>query len=110
MQTMPASECANHYTATEKAISSGGLALPTKNGCGTMTVMNMEQYERLTGGVEAMLDAADRQAESSTIRYSHEEVFSGLREELCRGRAESADVCQDGRGIVESKQSSEEDD
>lgn len=75
-----------------------------------MATMNIERYERLTGSVEAMLNAADRQAESSTIRYSHEEVFSGLREELCRGRAESADVCQDGRGIVESEQSSEEDD
>lgn len=87
MQTMPASECANHYTATEKAISSGGLALPTKNGCGSMTVMNMEQYERLTGSVEAMLDAADRQAASTTMRYSHDEVFSGLREELDRAGA-----------------------
>ena len=34
---------------------------------------------------KAMLDAADRQAASTTMRYSHEEVFGSLREELHRG-------------------------
>jgi len=52
-----------------------------------MVVMSMDQYERLTGSVEAMLDAADRQAASTTMRYSHDEVFGSLREELGRGKA-----------------------
>jgi hypothetical protein len=52
-----------------------------------MVVMNMEQYESLTGNVEAMLDAADRQAASTTMRFSHDEVFGALREELHRADA-----------------------
>ena len=41
----------------------------------------------LTCSVEAMLDAADRQAASTTMRYSHDEVFGSLREELHRAEA-----------------------
>ena len=87
MQIMPVSELRNHYSAVEEAVTTGGPVFLTKNGYGSMVVMNMEQYERLTGSVEAMLDAADRQAASTTMRYSHDEVFSGLREELNRAGA-----------------------
>ena len=52
-----------------------------------MVVMNMEQYESLMGNVEAMLNAADRQASSTLLRYSHEEVFGALGEELHRTAA-----------------------
>lgn len=87
MQIMPVSELRNHYAAVEEAVATGGPVFLTKNGYGSMVVMNMEQYERLTGSVEAMLDAADRQAASTAMRYSHEEVFGALREELNRAEA-----------------------
>ena len=87
MQIMPVSELRNHYADVEEAVATGGPVFLTKNGYGSMVVMNMEQYESLTGNVEAMLDAADRQASSTTQRYSHEEVFGALREELRRGEA-----------------------
>lgn len=87
MQIMPVSELRNHYAAVEEAVATGGPVFLTKNGYGSMVVMNMEQYETLMGNVEAMLDAADRQASLTTMRYSHEEVFGGLREELKRGEA-----------------------
>ena len=87
MQIMPVSELRNHYAAVEEAVATGGPVFLTKNGYGSMVVMNMEQYESLTGNVEAMLDAADRQASSTMMRYSHDDVFGGLREELRRGEA-----------------------
>ena len=86
MQIMPVSELRNHYAAVEEAVAAGGPVFLTKNGYGSMVVMNMEQYESLTGNVEAMLDAADRQA-ATTLRYSHDEVFGSLREELHRAEA-----------------------
>ena len=87
MQIMPVSELRNHYAAVEDAVAKGGPVFLTKNGYGSMVVMNMEQYESLTGNVEAMLDAADRQAASTAMRYSHDEVFGALREELHRADA-----------------------
>ncbi|ACV21442.1 prevent-host-death family protein [Slackia heliotrinireducens] len=87
MQIMPVSELRNHYSAVEEAVSTGGPVFLTKNGYGSMVVMSMEQYENLTGNVEAMLDAADRQASSTTLRYSHDDVFGALRGELDRGEA-----------------------
>ncbi|MBR3326227.1 MAG: type II toxin-antitoxin system Phd/YefM family antitoxin [Atopobiaceae bacterium] len=87
MQIMPVSELRNHYAAVEEAVATGGPVFLTKNGYGSMVVMSMDQYESLTGNVEAMLDAADRQAASTTMRYSHDEVFAGLRGELHRAGA-----------------------
>ena len=51
----------------------------TKNGYGTMVVMSIEEYSRLTDPVEMALDLADRQAASSSKRLSAEEVFSAAR-------------------------------
>ena len=87
MQIMPVSELRNHYSAVEEAVTTGGPVFLTKNGYGSMVVMSMAQYESLTGDIEAMLDAADRQAASTAMRYSHDEVFAGLREELRRAEA-----------------------
>ena len=84
----PVSDLRNKYPEIEKTVlSSGKPVFLTKNGYGSMVVMSMDQYESLTGNVEAMLDAADRQAASTTMRYSHEEVFGSLREELHRADA-----------------------
>ena len=44
-----------------------------------MVVMSMEQYEYLNGTVEDLLDAADRQASTMPVRYTHEEVFGSIR-------------------------------
>ena len=82
MQIMPVSELRNHYGAVEEAVNSGGPVFLTKNGYGSMVVMSMEQYEHLAGSVEMLLDAADRQAASTSARYSHDEVFGAIRGEL----------------------------
>ena len=45
-----------------------------------MVVMSVEQFEHINGGVEFALDAADRQAATTSLRYTHEEVFGSIRE------------------------------
>ena len=47
-----------------------------------MVVLSIETYSRLTDSIEAALNAADYQAEHSTRRLTHEEVFSGIRGKL----------------------------
>lgn len=44
-----------------------------------MVVLSLEAYSRLTDGIEAALDMADKAAEEDDRRYTHEEVFSNLR-------------------------------
>ena len=47
----------------------------TKNGYGSMVVLSLEAYSRLTDGVESALDEADKAAMEADKRYTHEEVF-----------------------------------
>ena len=51
----------------------------TKNGYGSMIVLSLEAYSRLTDGVEAALDEADKAALEKDRRYTHEEVFTNIR-------------------------------
>lgn len=44
-----------------------------------MVVMSIDQFEYLNGEVDAALDAADLQAESTAYRMSHREVFDSIR-------------------------------
>ena len=44
-----------------------------------MVVLSLEEYSRLTEGIEAALDKADRLAEEDATRMNHEEVFGKLR-------------------------------
>ncbi len=47
-----------------------------------MVVLSLDMYSRLTDGVEAALDEADRAAAENSRRMSHEEVFGGLRRKI----------------------------
>lgn len=49
--------------------------------------MSIEQFERLNGSVEAALDAADTQAATTNLRYTHDELFGSIREGLHDERA-----------------------
>lgn len=52
-----------------------------------MVVMSIEQFERLNGSVEAALDAADIQAATTNLRYTHNELFGSIRKGLHDERA-----------------------
>ena len=47
-----------------------------------MVVMSLEKYAELTNDIEFILDEADYAASISDVRYTHEEVFTRLREGL----------------------------
>lgn len=82
MNIRPVSDLRNHYLDVEKDVETGGPVFLTKNGRGSMVVMSFDQYQRVSDTVEQALDAADRQAQSMPLRYSHEEVFGSVREML----------------------------
>ena len=77
----PISELRNYGQILEKVKPNAPVYL-TKNGYGSMVVLSLEAYSRLTDPVERALDEADYLAETSEKRMSHEEVFGGLREAL----------------------------
>ena len=79
IQIRPVSDLRNKFPDVEKAVACGEPVYLTKNGYGAMVVLSLEAYSRLTDGIEAALDMADRAAEEDDRRYTHEEVFSNLR-------------------------------
>jgi prevent-host-death family protein len=82
IQIRPVSDLRNKFTEIEGIVKDGSPVYLTKNGHGTMVVLSLEDYSLLTNDVEAMLDEADRIAEATKTRYTHEEVFSRLRSKL----------------------------
>lgn len=82
MNIRPVSDLRNKYGEVERCVMEEGPVFLTKNGYGSMVVMSLEQYEAMRGSIEQLLDAADAQAEGTTARLSHDEVFSSLREEF----------------------------
>ena len=90
MNIRPISDLRNRYADVERDVIEGGPVFLTKNGYGSMGVMSVEQFEHINGGVEFALDAADRQAATTSLRYTHEEVFGSIREGLRNGREAAA--------------------
>ncbi len=82
IQIRPVSDLRNRFTEIENTVRTGEPVYLTKNGYGTMVVMSIEAYSKLTDSVEAALDLADEIAIGTEMRYSHEEMFSMLREEI----------------------------
>lgn len=79
LQIKPISDLRNKFTDIEKIVKTGQPVFLTKNGYGSMVVLSMEAYSRLTDSVEAALSEADAAAASDPTRLPHEEVFSRLR-------------------------------
>ena len=78
----PVSDLRNKFTEIENVVKEGAPVYLTKNGYGSMVVMSLETYSRLTDNIEYDLDQADIAAESTSKRMSHEEVFGSIREKL----------------------------
>lgn len=87
IQIRPVSDLRNKFPEIEKLVLSEQQPVYlTKNGYGSMVVLSIEQYSSLTGDVEMKLDEADRQAETTEKRMTHEEVFSGIRRRIEDGQ------------------------
>lgn len=82
MQIRPVSDLRNKYTEIEKTVSRGEPVYLTKNGYGTMVVLSLNSYTQLVECVENALHEADKLAEETSVRYSHEEVFDKLRKRI----------------------------
>ena len=82
-QIRPISDLRNKFSEIETLVAE--MQTPvflTKNGYGSMVVMSIDMYDRLTNNIEAKLDEADSQAKSDPTRYTHEEVFSSIRGQI----------------------------
>ena len=79
LQIRPVSDLRNKFPEIEKVVGGGEPVYLTKNGYGSMVVLSLEEYSKLTDGLEAALDEADRAAIEDERRYTHEEVFASLR-------------------------------
>jgi len=82
IQIRPVSDLRNKFADIEKAVVGGEPVYLTKNGYGTMVVLSLEAYSKLTDGAEIALDEADKAAMEDTRRYTHDEVFSNLRRRI----------------------------
>lgn len=78
----PVSDLRNRFTEIEKTVKEGTPVYLTKNGYGTMVVMSLEHYTALTEDVEANLDEADYIAETTTERYTADEVFDRVMKRI----------------------------
>ena len=82
-QIRPVSDLRNKFSEIETLIAEGQAPVfLTKNGYGSMVVMSLDLYDRLTDNSESKLDEADIQAKTDPTRYTHEEVFSSIRNQI----------------------------
>jgi len=79
----PISDLRNKFSEIENEVQQGKPIYLTKNGYGSMVVMSLEHYGKLTDDIEMKLDAADAMAKSST-RLTHEDVFSKAKETIAK--------------------------
>ena len=87
MQKRPVSDLRNKFPEIENVVmKTGQPVFLTKNGYGSMVVMSLEKYAELTEDIELGLDEADRAAEISDVRYTHEEVFARARARMNAGQ------------------------
>lgn len=78
----PVSDLRNNFTEIESIVKQGDPVYLTKNGYGTMVVMDLQQYAALTDDIELKLDEADKAAEADDERYTVEEVFDRARKRV----------------------------
>ena len=82
IQIRPVSDLRNKFPEIERAVSNGEPVYLTKNGYGSMVVMSLEKYAEITDNIEMKLDEADRLAEQSDLRLTHEDVFTKTRRKI----------------------------
>ena len=66
IQIKPVSDLRNKFPEIEKIVNNGEPVYLTKNGYGSMVVLSLESYSRLTQGIETELDKADFAAENDS--------------------------------------------
>lgn len=83
----PVSDLRNKFPEIEDmVIREGQPVYLTKNGHGSMVVLSIEKYAELTDEIELKLDEADKEADLTDIRYTHDEAFSKVRSRINAGK------------------------
>ena len=82
IQIRPVSDLRNKFTEIESTVREGQPVYLTKNGYGSMVVLSLEMYSKLTDPMEMALDKADYVAEHDSRRMTHDEVFGKIRENI----------------------------
>ncbi|MCT2536706.1 type II toxin-antitoxin system Phd/YefM family antitoxin [Aquibacillus koreensis] len=83
----PVSDLRNNFADISKTVhETAEPVFLTKNGYGDMVVMSIEAYERklFESEIYLKLKEAELEANSTDKRYSHEEVFSDLKERITK--------------------------
>jgi prevent-host-death family protein len=86
----PVSDLRNNFAEISRAVhETGEPVFLTKNGYGDMVVMSIEAYEarQFESEIFHKLKEAQIEAKSTDIRYSHDEVISGLKLKLAEKTA-----------------------
>lgn len=79
IQIRPVSDLRNKFPEIERIVNEGQPVYLTKNGYGAMVVLSLEEYASLVDNVEMKLDEADKIAEITEERLSHDDVFRNVR-------------------------------
>jgi prevent-host-death family protein len=74
----PVTDLRYKFTEIEKAAKDGPVYL-TKNGYGSLVVMSIENFSKLTNDIDSLLMEADQEAKQTSVRLTGEEVFTRLR-------------------------------
>ena len=82
VQIRPVSDLRNKFTDIERSVQGGDPVYLTKNGYGSMVVMSLEAYSKLTEPEEYIMDVADAAAESTSERLTHDQVFGSIRRRI----------------------------
>jgi prevent-host-death family protein len=87
IQIRPVSDLRNKFPEIEDlVVREGQPVYLTKNGYGSLVVLSLEKYAELTDDIELKLDEADREADLTAVRYTHDEIFSRVRAKITNGR------------------------
>ena len=87
----PISDLRN-YTQVLHDVAVGAPVFLTKNGYGDMVVMSMEAYENLQFESEIFhkLQEAEREAKTTSVRYSSRDVLNAAKEAIREAASVSA--------------------
>ena len=89
----PVSDLRNRFNEISKLVhETSEPVFLTKNGTGDMVVMSLETFDemRLNGEIFLKLKEAEQQAQNPSLRFSHEEAFSILREKIAKANQTDA--------------------
>lgn len=81
MNIRPVTDLRNSFASIEAEMQTGPVIL-TKNGYGAAVLISIDQYERLTDPMEAILSETDRIAASDPRRFTRDEVYQRLKNRI----------------------------